>query len=323
MMAHLFFADREIEALLTPKLAYEAVSAAMAALSDCGEAQPLRQVVSLGIGRLFGVMPGMMPVGRYFGAKLVSVFEDVQQAGRHRHQGVVVLFDGVSGEVICIADAERITRIRTAAASAVATNALARTDARTLGIFGTGAQALQHAIAIAEIRPLEEILIWGRAGDRAAALAATVQSLTGIATRAATGREAGGCDIVCTVTASSRPVLFDDWIADGAHINLIGSSVDGPVEVDTPLVVRSRYFADSRRSVLAQGAEMRAALASGLVDERHLLGEIGEVLLGRVAGRRSPSDVTVYKSLGHVVQDFAAVALLYEHRSTGRTDMAG
>jgi ornithine cyclodeaminase len=118
-------------------------------------------------------------------------------------------------------------------------------------------------------------------------------------------------DIVCTVSGAAEPVLLGDWVVPGTHLNLVGSSRAGPVEVDDAVVLRSRFFADSREGVLAQGAEFLKAKQAGLVGDEHILGEIGEVLAGRVEGRRSADEITAYKSLGHIVQDLASAWALY------------
>lgn len=113
------------------------------------------------------------------------------------------------------------------------------------------------------------------------------------------------------MTGAAQPILFGRWIRPGTHINVVGSSGPGPVEIDSDLVVRARFIADSRASVLAQGAEFLVAKAAGLIGDDHIVAEIGEVLLGQVSGRTSAQDITLYKSLGHAVQDLAAVAMLY------------
>ena len=124
------------------------------------------------------------------------------------------------------------------------------------------------------------------------------------------GGAAAEADIICTVTTASQPVLMGAWVRPGTHVNVVGSSYAGPVEVDNELVLKSRYIADSRRSVLAAGSEYLVARDAGLIDESHILAEIGEVLLGQITGRASPDDVTLYKSLGHIVQDLAALHYL-------------
>jgi ornithine cyclodeaminase len=278
---------------------------AMIALSQGRTRQSLRNIIDLDGGRAFGVMPGAMDAGAV-GAKLVSVFPGV--AGTPSHQGVVALFDPETGAPSAIVDASEVTGIRTAAASAAATDALARAEARTLAILGTGEQALRHAEAIPLVRPIDRILVWGRARDKAEALAKQVGGEAAASAEEAV-REA---DIVCTVSAAPEPVLLSEWVRDGAHVNAVGSSRLGPSEIDVPLVARARFFADHKEGVLRQGEEFARALAAGAVGEDHLLGEIGEVMAGTLAGRLCPSDVTIYKSLGSIVQDLAACAWLVE-----------
>jgi ornithine cyclodeaminase/alanine dehydrogenase-like protein (mu-crystallin family) len=118
-------------------------------------------------------------------------------------------------------------------------------------------------------------------------------------------------DIICTVTGSSEPILKGAWVRPGTHVNLVGSSFAGPVEVDDDLVASSRFIADSRESVLQQGAEFLRAKASGRIDDQHIVAEIGQVLAGDILGRRTNAEITVYKSLGHIVQDLASAWALY------------
>jgi ornithine cyclodeaminase len=263
---------------------------------------------------MFGVMPGAMGVSRApFGAKLISVFPENFSLGVQSHQGLVILFDPENGAPVCVLHAGEITAIRTAAASAVATDALARRDARRLTILGYGEQAATHARAISKVRNLESITIWGRSPERARAFAERMKAeLTLPVTRAGNVEEAvAKADIVCTVTSASEPILKGAWVRPGTHLNLVGSSHAGPVEVDSELVVRSRFIADSREGVLAQGAEFLRAKAAGLIGDDHIVAEIGQVLAGAIQGRRSPEEITVYKSLGHVVQDLSTAWALY------------
>jgi ornithine cyclodeaminase len=118
-------------------------------------------------------------------------------------------------------------------------------------------------------------------------------------------------DIICTVTSASEPVLKGAWVRPGTHVNLVGSSYAGPTEVDNDLVVRSRFIADSREAMLRQGAEFLRAKEAGLIGDDHIVAEIGQVLAGEIEGRRSPDEITVYKSIGHVVQDLASAWALY------------
>ena len=285
---------------------------AMIAFSAGRTRQLLRSVIPLGDGHMFGIMPGALGDDGVFGAKLVSVYPENFAKGRPSHQGVVVLFDPATGVPICVADAGAITAIRTAAASAVATEALAGANATHLSVLGYGEQAAGHIRAIALVRPITEVRVWGRDAVRAEAFASEMTMVTGLTVTAASSVEAAvdGADIVCTCTNAAEPILHGRWLAAGTHVNLVGSSVAGPVEVDDDLVAMSRFIADSRVSVLAQGAEFLRAKAAGRIGDDHIAGEIGEVLSGAIAGRQSHDQITAYKSLGHVVQDLAAASAI-------------
>jgi ornithine cyclodeaminase/alanine dehydrogenase-like protein (mu-crystallin family) len=308
------FIDREeVARRLTYDRAIPLVRDAMIALSRGETLQLLRSIIDLSGGRLFGVMPGALGAQEAFGAKLISVFHENFAKGIQSHQGVVVLFDPVTGAPVCVAHAGEITAIRTAAASAVATDALARKDASRLTLLGYGEQATAHTRAIAKVRTLESITVWGRSPALAQAFAERTQAELGIPVSVAADVESAvaHADIVCTLTAASEPILKGAWIKAGTHINVVGSGRAGPTEVDHDLVVRSRFIADSRASVLTQGAEFLHAKAAGYIDDGHIIAEIGQVLSGEVEGRRTPDEITVYKSLGHIVQDLASAWYLY------------
>jgi ornithine cyclodeaminase len=307
--------DREeVARRLTYEVALPMVREAMIAFSKGRTLQLLRSILTLSEGRMFGVMPGAMGTRDCFGAKLISVFPENFARGIQSHQGVVVLFEPESGAPVCVVHAGEITAIRTAAASAVATDALARNDARRLALLGYGEQAGTHARAIARVRELESIVVWGRAIERGRKFAARMQAELGIEVRAVeTAREAvAEADVVCTLTSAAEPILLGEWLRSGTHVNVVGSSYAGPTEVDNELVRQSRFFVDSREGVLAQGAEFLRAKAAGVVGDEHIVGEIGQVLAGDVVGRTSAEEITVYKSLGHVVQDLACAWALYE-----------
>ena len=307
-----FFDAAEVERLLDYPGCIDAMRRAMIALSSGERPQPLRQIFPVGKDGKFGTMPGELAALSTFGAKLVSVFNDPAKPGRTRHQGVVIAYDGKTGSVCCIADAEPITKIRTACATAAATDALARADAEVLAIFGTGLQAEAHLRALPLVRPFREIQLWGQSEQRTRELAGEMSQVLGleIAPVASAEQAARRADVICTVTSSLEPILIGEWVKPGTHVNLVGSSYLGPVEVDGALVVKSRYIADYRPGVLAQGSELAAARDAGLVDDSHVVAEIGEVFAGRVPGREDDSQITIYKSLGHVVQDLASAVYL-------------
>jgi len=304
----------EVRQKLTYEVCIPLVRQAMIAFSKGETRQHLRSILPLTEGRALGIMPGALGEHAVFGAKLISVFHDNFAKGIQSHQGVVVLFDGETGAPVCIAHAGEITAIRTAAASAVATDALARADSCRMAILGYGEQATTHARAISRVRKLEAMTVWGRDPGRAKAFAKATEAELGVPVFAAPSvqQAVAGVDIVTAVSGAREPILKGAWLAPGAHVNLVGSSGPGPTEADHDLVVRSRFIADSREGVLAQGAEFLYAKAAGLIDDSHVVGEIGQVLAGDLEGRQSPEQITVYKSLGHVVQDLAAAKALYE-----------
>jgi ornithine cyclodeaminase len=291
-----------------------AVRGAMIALSTGDTRQLPRSIIPIGAGRLFGQMPGALISEGYFGAKLISVFADPSRPGRSAHQGVVVLFDAESGQAVCVADAGAITQIRTAAGTAAATDALAVPDAERLTIMGLGHQASAHIEALAGVRSLSEVKVWGRSLDRAEAFAEAMIRKTGLCVVAAPdAREAvADAQIVCTVTGAVEPILFADWLSPGTHVNLVGASVASAAEADAAVVAVGRYFVESRESARTGAGEFLRAIAAGLVAEDCIQAEIGEVMAGTRPGRESASDITVYKSIGHAVQDLAAAAYLYE-----------
>ena len=309
----------EIARRLTYDLCIPIVRDAMMAFSRGETRQLLRSILPLSKGRLLGVMPGALGEQAPFGAKLISVFHGNADRGVQSHQGLVILFDPESGAPVCILDAVEITAFRTAAASAVATDALALPDARRLTILGTGEQAATHARAITKVRSLDSILLWGRSTEKARALAAALQiELPAIPIAAAPNVEeaVANAAIVCTVTAAKEPILKGAWLRPGTHVNLVGSSGAGPAEADNDLVVRSRFIVDSREGILAQGAEFLRAKAAGLITDAHIAAEIGQVLSGEIPGRQTPDQITVYKSIGHIVQDLAPAWALYSEKGT-------
>ena len=308
------FIDRdEVARRLTYERCIPIVRDAMIALSRGETRQLLRSIIPLAEGRMFGIMPGALGERAPFGAKLISIYPENFAKGVQSHQGLVILFDPDTGAPVAAVHAGEITAIRTAAASAVATDALARPNASRLAILGYGEQAATHARALGKVRRLEAIAVWGRSPDRARDFARRMETELGVTVAAVDSVEkaVAGADIVCTVSHASEPILLGRWLSPGTHVNLVGSSRAGPVEVDNDLVVRARFIADSREGVLAQGAEFLRAKAAGLIGDDHIAAEIGQVLAGDIPGRRTAEEITAYKSLGHVVQDLATAWALY------------
>ncbi len=289
----------------------EALTAAMGADARA----PLRTVMAVpGFNALLGVMPGFLPPDR-LGIKVLTVSPENLAHGLSSHRGAVLLFDPAFGRLLAILDASEITAVRTAAASAVATDVLARKDAHILAILGCGEQAQRHVEAMRAVRPVTEIRLWGRSPERAQAFAARhLVPLAGLRHEVApTVREAiAGADLICAVTSAGTPILAGADIAPGAHVNLVGASRPDEREADDDVVACGRVFVDLLPAALAQGGEIRSAIAAGRFRAEDIAGQIGEVIAGGRPGRRGEAEITVYKSLGVSPQDIASAAFLVE-----------
>jgi ornithine cyclodeaminase/alanine dehydrogenase-like protein (mu-crystallin family) len=281
----------------------------MCAVSAGRVVLPLRSVLVMpGDLGMMGNMPGYLGEPECFGVKLVSLIPRNKPPQYSSHLGLVLLFEVEHGQPVAMLDAAEITAIRTAATSGLATRLLAKPDASDLAILGSGEQASSHLAAMLSVRKLRRIRVWGRNRDKAAAFAQTEGVRHGINIEVSgTPREAvTGADIICTVTKAREPILSGEWVEPGAHLNVIGSSIATTAEIDTPTVVKSRFFVDYRSSTITEGGEYLRALRAGAITPEHILAEIGEVASGSKTGRISARDVTLYKSLGIAPQDLAS-----------------
>ena len=306
----------EIETLFPMDRAIAAARSAMRQVSSGDTLLPLRQFLAIpdAPGKM-AVMPGYIAHPPRFGLKTVSKFTNAA----HSHVGTVQLYDATNGQLLAIIEGGTLTAIRTAAASALATDLLARPDSHRLAILGTGEQARRHIEAMAAVRPISQIRIWGRNARNAEALAATLRNADMPVIVAATVAEAvADADIICTTTAAATPILHGQHVRPGTHVNLVGSAIPTTAEADTALVAMSQFYGDYRAATLAQAGEFRNAIASGLITADHLIGEIGELILGRIPCRQDDTAITLYKSLGVTAQDLtAADAILEAARADG------
>jgi ornithine cyclodeaminase/alanine dehydrogenase-like protein (mu-crystallin family) len=287
----------------------------MIAVAEGRVVLPLRTILIMPADRgMMGNMPGYLADPECFGVKLVSLIPRNKPPQYSSHLGVVILFEAEHGQPVALLDAAEITAIRTAAASGLATRLLARPDAGDLAILGAGEQARSHLEAMLAVRTLRRIRVWARDTDKAAAFAASEGQRHGVRIEpVATVKEAvSGADLICTVTKARDPILHGEWLSPGVHLNVVGSSIKSAAEIDTPAVVMSRLFVDRRESTVNEGGEYLRALRAGAITPDHILGEIGEVANGSKVGRHSPSDVTLYKSLGIAPQDLAAAHYVLE-----------
>ena len=308
----LILSGADVRRLLPMRDCIPVIERVMRIVSRGGAQLPLRiGVTPPGDHNVMAVMPGYIDEPAAMGAKVVAVYPSNPQHGLSSHMGVVVLFDPHRGVPIAMMDASAITGLRTAAASAVATQALSPEDASDLAIIGVGEQAAAHLHAIGAVRKLRSIRVWGRSMDKAQAFVAREAADVEMRIEACEtiSDTLVGADIVCTTTSAREPIVQGDWIARGAHVNLVGASSAAAREVDDGLVLRSSFFVDFRGSALAQAGELLGAMGANAA--QHIRGEIGEVLNGTVPGRSDEFEVTVYKSLGIAAQDLATAHEIY------------
>ncbi len=292
----------------------------MIAVSEGRAVVPLRSVLVMPAERgMFGSMPGYLADPDCFGVKLVSLRARNGPTPDSSHLGMVVLFESEYGRPVAIIDAGEITAIRTAAASALATRLLARPDAADLAILGAGEQARSHLEAMLTVRTLRRIRVWTRDRRKAEDFAQAEGAKHRVAIEACESVPATveNADIICTLTKAREPILLGDWIASGAHLNVVGSSVAAAAEIDTSAVLRSRFFVDCRNSTVNEGGEYLRALESGAIGPAHIVAEIGEVANGSRAGRTAPDEITLYKSLGIAPQDLACAHCVFEKARRG------
>lgn len=308
-------ARSDVERLLPVSACVDVMRHAMTATSERNVTLPIRQFMPIphAPGKL-AIMPGTMADPACFGIKLVCKYDRPRGDALGTHVGMVMLFDSAKGVPLAMIEGSSLTAIRTSAASAVATDVLARKDATRLSIIGNGEQAARHVHAMRAVRNIDHVTIWGRDPARAETFARQMADETGLAvTTAATSAGAiVGADIVCTTTSAKEPVVEGRVLEPGMHINLVGSAIPTTAEVDAAAVQRSRFYVDYHDAAMAAAGELLQAIEAGVVGESHVIGEIGDVLLGHAEGRQTATDITMYKSLGVAAQDLAAAYAIWK-----------
>lgn len=300
----------EVRRLLDLDALIDALAAAMAELSDGRASTPPRIAAFVPEREGFcGAMPAYVPSLNALTTKLVTLFPRNAGTPVPTHQAVIVAFDPETGTPEALLDGTEITAVRTAAGSALSARLLAREDASTLAIVGTGVQAREHARLIPRVRPIETILIAGRDPEEARRVAGELGATAAPSIEEAVRR----ADIVCLTTSAGEPVIRREWLAPGTHVASVGFN-DAGRELDDATVAQALLCVESREAVLAPspaGAnDILEPIRAGLIGPDHIHAEIGELVLGRRPGRTSPDQITLYKSVGVAVQDAAAAALV-------------
>jgi len=276
--------------------------------------QPLRTIVRPPDARgLLGLMPAYRG-GEHgaFGLKAICVFPGNPALGKDAHQGIVMLFSQETGEPLALMNASAITAIRTAAASAVATRLLAREDAADLAIIGAGVQARTHLVALASVRRLKRARVACRNIDHANELVREMQEKFSFPIEPVASNEAAvrNAHIIVTATSANEPVLKREWIADGAHLNAIGTHSPQSREIDTATMAAARVFTDRRESILNEAGDYVLAAQEGAITPDNIVAEIGELVIGSKPGRTSPTEITLFKSLGLAIEDVVCAEYL-------------
>jgi ornithine cyclodeaminase len=288
---------------------------ALTMLAEGDVVMPLRSYLALpGGDDVMGLMPSFMGGFDAVGVKVVAAFPGNFGTEYDTHQGVVLFFDTERGLLRAIVDATSITAIRTAAVSGLVTDLLANPDAGDLAIIGAGTQAHTHLQAMRAVRPVRRVRVHSVPAGSAAEFAERESRATGLPVEAvATAEEAvAGADIICTTTTATEPVVLGAWVAPGAHVNAIGAYTPATRELDSDLVANARLYADRRESLLSEAGEFLIPKGEGRFGDEHIVGEIGDVLTGKAAGRTSPDDITLFKSLGIAIEDLASAHRIYE-----------
>jgi len=284
------------ESAVQQRLRYQelipAIAQALVALSSGQVVQPVRVVLPVAPhGGFFAVMPAYAGA---LGAKLVTFYP--QNVGIHTHHAVIVLFKAETGEPLAMMDGRLITEMRTAAASAVATQQLARADAAVLAILGSGVQATSHLAALRHVRSFTEVRVWSPRN------AAAFAQRHGVKAAASAQEAVRDADVVVVAASATTPILQGRWLSPGTHVNAIGATRPEWRELDDDLVTTARVFVDSREAALRESGDVIAAKSE--------VTEIGAVVAGAAAGRRSKEEITLFKSVGVAVEDVAAAALV-------------
>jgi alanine dehydrogenase len=319
--------EADVKALLPMRDLIDAMEPALARFSAGEVEQPVRTVLQVGPSKaFFGVMPAYQSAPAALGAKLVTVFGENTALGLPTHLATIVLFDPETGALAALLDGRYITEARTAAVSAVSARHMARSDTpdgTILALLGSGVQARSHLEAIALVRQLTEVRVWSPTPANRERFAREMASHTPAPIRAArSARDAvEGANVIVLATASPAPVVERGWIADGAHVCAVGACRPDVREMDGALVASARLVVDSRAGALAEAGDIVLAMNEGRFGADHIAGELGQVVAGRLPGRTSPREITIFKSLGMAIEDVAAAELAWRRaaeRGLGR-----
>jgi alanine dehydrogenase len=340
--------ETDVKAVLSMDDLIETMTAALQRFSSGRVVQPVRSIIGIAPDAFFGTMPAFVrgaespaatnsgaanpAAGAAMGAKLVTVFGSNAARGLHTHLATIMLLDPGTGALLALLDGRYITEARTAAVSAVSSRLLARKTAASLAIIGTGVQARSHLDALSRVHHLRQVAVWSPNKlhrDQFVEDANSAESdgsRTGVGPEHATsggqtgvrpqiravdhaGEAVVGADVIVLVTSSPSPVIEAGWVKPGAHVISVGACRPNQREMDPALVARARLFVDSRAAALVESGDVVMGIQEGRFAADHIVGELGE--LGDAGGRRSDTEITIFKSLGLAVEDVTAADLAW------------
>jgi len=302
--------ESDVRSVLSMDDLIEVMTSALGRFSAGEVVQPVRTVIPVGDDKgVFAVMPTYAHNPAALGAKLVTVFAGNAGRGLPTHLAIIALLDPETGAMRALLDGRYITEARTAAVSAVSSRLLARKEASSLAIIGSGVQARSHLEALARVHRLRQAAVWSPNRERRERFATAAFSLVcPVKAVDHAGEAVVGADLIVLATSSTTPVIESGWVKPGAHIMSVGACRPTDREIDPVLIARARLFVDSRASALVESGDIVIGISEGRFGPDHVAAEVGEVVNG-AAGRRTEGEITLFKSLGLAIEDGTAADL--------------
>ncbi len=310
----LMLSRSDVKKLITMPEAIEALRRAFGEFSRGQAAMPVRSVITIPENDgWFGVMPAHLFGSGALGLKSVTVFKGNPAKGMPATLGLTLLLDPTTGAPLSVMEAGYLTGVRTAAASGVATDLLAREDTRELAILGAGAQGRFHLTAMTTVRPIQRVRVYDASRENAERYQEEMQPTVSATIEVVNSPEEAvrGADVIVTTSTSRTPIVELQWLKPGVHINGVGSHAPGVRELAGEVIATARVVMDSREAALQEAGDLLMPIADGLVTAQQLSDELGEVVEGLKPGRTSADQITVYKSVGIAIQDMAVANLVY------------
>ena len=303
--------EEQVRKLLTPEKCMAVMKKTLMDLELGKCVMPQRLICRMPNTAALGFMPAY--TGDYFGAKVITAYEPNMGTGYPSHIGYVMLFESRHCTVCGMIEAGSITEIRTGCVSAVATDLLAEKNAHKMAVIGAGAQARSHLVAIRLVRKITEVTVYDKNSAASEQYAEEMKEKYGIPIKTCESVESAvaDADIICTVCPAKEAYLTRDMVKQGVHINAVGTFSPTTREVASDLIGAARLYSDHTLSCRKESGEYLIPLKEGIITESHIVGSVGELLLGKIPGRQNKNDITVFDALGLAVEDVSSAELVY------------